>query len=151
MAHHINMRGKSPLYRLMAKTTTDENGCINFHGAKARGGYGFVRVDGKNLYTHRVAYESQVGMIPEGMVIDHLCRNPACVNVEHLEVVTPQINTLRGTSHQARNAKKTHCLHGHEFNEENTHIDKRGSRICRSCKRLYMRKLRAAKRAAKDE
>lgn len=149
MAHHINMRGKSPLYRLMAKTTTDENGCINFHGAKARGGYGFVRVDGKNLYTHRVAYESQVGTIPEGMVIDHLCRNRACVNVEHLEVVTPQVNTLRGISVQADNARKTHCLRGHGFSGDNLRIDKTGRRICRTCKRETQRRIRERKRGPK--
>ena len=151
MSNQKGMGGQPPLVRIMAKTTKDSSGCITFHGARATGGYGFVRVDGKNLYVHRVAYEAQVGKIPDGLVIDHLCRNRACVNVDHLEAVTPQINTLRGVSHQARNARKTHCLRGHEFNEENTYIDKIGRRICRACKRKTAAEIRARKRMEKNE
>lgn len=82
------------------------------------------------------------GPIGAGMVIDHLCRNRACVNPGHLEVVTVRVNTLRGHTIQATNANKTHCKRGHPFDEANTrwikHTRKSGvflERRCRTCAR----------------
>ena len=59
-------------------------------------GYGIVTICGKKYYTHRVAYEELVGPIPDGLVLDHLCRNRRCCNPEHLEPVTDGENTRRG-------------------------------------------------------
>jgi len=72
--------------------------CWVWTGALANG-YGHLTVDGKNTPSHRFAYELHHGPIPEGMHIDHLCRNRACCNPEHLEPVSPQINKLRARRH----------------------------------------------------
>jgi hypothetical protein len=82
---------------------------------------------------HRVAFEWLVGPVPKGLVLDHLCRNRGCVNPSHLEPVTQQVNTLRGAGPAARNANKAHCKWGHEFTPENTGVDKRGKRWCKTC------------------
>ena len=100
--------------------------------AKQPTGYAQVWIDGRPKLLHRVVYEAAVGVIPDGMVIDHLCRNRACCNPAHLEVVTNRENILRGEGLSAKNAKKTHCKHGHEFTEENTYAY-RGKRYCRAC------------------
>jgi hypothetical protein len=71
-------------------------------------------------YIHRLAFELLVGPIPEGMEIDHLCRNRSCANPAHLEPVTRPENLRRGETFAAENAAKTHCLHGHEFTPANT-------------------------------
>lgn len=135
---------KGPLDRLMAKTAEAESGCIEFRGALSPTGYGLVRVDGRNKYVHRVAYEAAKGPIPNGLVIDHLCRNRKCVNPDHLEAVTIRENTLRGESIQARNARKTDCLRGHALSGDNLRIDPTGRRICRTCKREEQRRRTAS-------
>jgi hypothetical protein len=94
---------------------------------------------------HVFSYRLTYGPIPEGMEIDHLCRNHACVRPDHLEAVPPRINNLRGMSVAAINARKTHCIHGHPFNERNTYIRKDGgARQCRQCAldRYHARKAR---------
>lgn len=106
--------------------------CLTWTGAIQSGGYGNFRKDGKTYKAHRVAYELRVGPIPEGAVLDHLCRNRACVRPDHLEAVTQRENVRRGDSKMARDALKTHCHNGHEFTPENTKVDSYG-RHCRAC------------------
>lgn len=83
---------------------------------------------------HRVSHEIFKGPIPDGLTIDHLCRNRGCVNPDHLEAVTQRANNLRGTSPSAMQARQTHCFRGHEFTDENTYrkpgTNKRECRIC---------------------
>ena len=76
-----------------------------------------------------------VGPLPDGLVLDHLCRNRACVNPEHLEPVTQSVNLLRGETVNAAASARTHCINGHEFSPVNTRISPSGRRVCRSCGR----------------
>lgn len=100
-------------------------------------GYGhFSPVAGKTVRAHRFAYELWIGPIPEGLVLDHLCRNRACVNPAHLEPVSVRVNTLRGIGISAQRARQTKCSSGHEFTPENTGTSSTGNRRCRTCERL---------------
>lgn len=92
-----------------------ETGCWIWMGTVTGGGYGGIAIHRKKVPAHRLAWELFRGPIPEGLEIDHLCRVRACVNPDHLEPVTSQINCLRGVSPLAANAKKTHCPRGHEL------------------------------------
>jgi hypothetical protein len=113
------------------------DGCWYWSGSKTPAGYGtFKEVSGSNwTYAHRYAYRACVGGIPRGLPLDHLCRTRCCVRWDHLEPVTHQTNVLRGIGPAARNAAKTHCAQGHEFNEANTRSvrTRPGHRYCRLC------------------
>lgn len=107
------------------------------------GAYGVLafKVNGRTIhqYAHRLAYELEIGPIAEGLEIDHLCRNPICVNPAHLEPVTHRENVLRGEATSAQNARKTHCIHGHLLSGANVAITKLGHRYCRACRQLRRR------------
>lgn len=106
--------------------------CWVWKGGTTSSGYG--RWGSKPArQAHRVAYELTRGPIPEGLVLDHLCRNRVCVNPEHLDPVTNRVNVLRGVGTSATNARKTHCDSGHEFTPENTIDRTKGWRECRTC------------------
>jgi len=103
-------------------------------------GYGLLSSgtpDYRQLKAHRVAYEIIVGPISENCEIDHLCRNHACVNPHHLEAVPHRVNVLRGTSPMARHARKTECVHGHPFTEENTFLRRSARQTWRRCRICY--------------
>ena len=85
---------------------------------------------------HVVSYEALVSPVPEGLVLDHLCRTPCCVNAGHLEPVTQRINVLRGEGWAAAHARQTHCKNGHALTEDNLAAwhAKRGQRACKQCR-----------------
>lgn len=106
---------------------------------RTRSGYGLFswgpRGDVKSTGAHRYAYAAVKGEIPEGLVLDHLCRVPLCVNPDHLEPVTRGENVLRGIGPSAKARDKTHCPQGHAYNKANTRYSKDGHRACRACDR----------------
>lgn len=118
--------------------------CVRWTGRIGRDGYGRI---GRRGLAHRVAWERERGPIPAGMTIDHLCRVRNCVNVEHMEAVTQLVNTMRGYSPNARNARKAQCSHGHPFDPANTYIytkrTGRVTRICRTCNRAAVARRKA--------
>lgn len=133
---------QSPLNLFFSSVIRIED-CLMWTGWKAgKGGYGALKVNGKIKYAHRFSHELFKGAIPSGMVIDHLCRNPLCVDPRHLEAVPQSVNIMRGLNPaltKLRHSKRTHCKHGHEFTEKNTFREAAG-RHCRECGRIRNRK-----------
>jgi hypothetical protein len=120
------------LERLMTKIEVVGD-CWDWKACMHHTGYGSVKYRGKNQPAHRVLYLLLVGPVPAGLQLDHLCRRTSCVNPMHMEPVTGRVNTMRGNSFSAVNARKTHCLRGHPFDEANTHVRPSGRRLCRKC------------------
>lgn len=118
--------------------------CWEWTGRKDREGYGVHWVTGiGQRRAPRLVYELQVGPIPDGLTLDHLCRNRGCVRPDHLDPVTIGVNVHRGDTPAARNAAKTHCDHGHEFTPATTYLRARGGRECKVCVRDRQRVRRA--------
>lgn len=113
--------------------------CFFWMGARVPDGYGMIQVGDRMKRASRVAYELYVGNIPDKFTIDHLCRNRACVNPQHLEAVSNKVNILRGIGPTATNAAKTHCKRGHEFNETNTMRFRTNKRHCRICRNNHQK------------
>jgi hypothetical protein len=110
-------------------TRRNKDACWEWTGYKSKVGYGSLTNKGKVQRAHRFIYEQLVGAIPDGMVLDHLCTNKACVNPDHLEPVTILENTQRF------NKTRTHCKNGHEFTLANTYTPPKrlDRRYCRTC------------------
>lgn len=133
----------SDLARFFTKVEVDQvTGCWAWTQRLDKDGYGAQfkvgsHTDGsrRNIRPHRFSYEQLIGPIPEGLVIDHTCRNRACQNPLHMEPVTHAVNTKRGMR-----ATATHCKRGHEFSGDNvrrTDLGGRVRRVCRTCFREY--------------
>lgn len=99
-----------------------EYGCFYLQGGR------------KSVPAHRWSYENVIGNIPDGLVLDHLCRVTLCVRPDHLEPVTHQVNILRGTGLAAKQARQSLCKRGHSL--EDAYILSRGRRDCRQCRIL---------------
>lgn len=130
----------TPTYADRFWSRVDRSGNCWLWTSTVSNGYGamVITADGKsiNYLAHRIAFTWMRGPIPNGMVLDHLCRNTLCVNPAHLEVVTSVENTRRGFSPFAVKARQTHCKRGHEFTPENTYVRKNGTRWCNECRRI---------------
>lgn len=149
--HYIRSRRGTPMdapigprpaiERFEEKLNHADGGCIEWTGGTNGVGYGMFFKEwagGANtrVLAHRWYFEYKRGPIPKGLHLDHLCRNPICVNPDHLEPVTQRENTLRGVGVAAVHAKKTHCVNGHELSGDNLMIRSNGRwRDCRACKR----------------
>lgn len=114
--------------RFFAKVT-ESGDCWEWHRVDPNG-YGtvFQPVRGEARLPHRWAYQFLRADIPDGLELDHLCRNRRCVNPWHLEPVTRRVNAQRGVG------SKEACVNGHPYTEENTYVrPDRGTRMCRAC------------------
>ena len=105
-------------------------------------GYGYLDVDGRSERAHRYSYTMHKGVIPNGLVIDHLCRMPWCVNPDHLEAVTQKTNVQRGN---VTGNHKLYCHQGHPKFGENLYINPAGFKVCRECVRISVRKYQQKK------
>ncbi len=146
-------RPMKPLDRFRMKIAKTPDGCWLWIGKTLPNGYGQFAVKQApgawgHVFAHRFAYETFVGPIPSGLIIDHLCRVRNCVNPAHLEPVTYSQNSLRGNN---VNRAKTHCKNGHAFSQDNTRYEPRAhgrlsSRRCLVCQREYDRRRRSKRR-----
>jgi hypothetical protein len=139
-------------------TFEPNSGCWLWAGTMDGKGYGTIKKDfpaqGK-VPAHRLSFEMSKGAIASGLDIDHLCFNRACVNPDHLEMVTRKENIRRGVNGPNRNpnyerlSQRTHCKRGHPFSPENTHNDPRKpKRTCKICRRAMQAAARKARKEA---
>lgn len=129
---------------IAARSVTPRPDCQIWTGATDRG-YGRICVDGVVKRVHRVAWELTYGPIPEGSEVDHLCGIKACVNVEHLELVSHTENTRRGVRAFARR-RRTHCKKGHPITPDNTMVNEFTDpdfKRCATCERERKRRRKA--------
>lgn len=122
--------------------------CRVWCGATQTDGYGIYRAHQERFRAHRLMLVAHGVYDRPDLVVNHLCRNRACVEVSHLELVTQRVNILTGTSPSAINAAKPACDRGHLFDATNTSVRRCGQRRCLSCHRYLMRRYRAIARAA---
>ncbi len=126
----------------IAKNRPDLGRCWIWQGYRDSWGYGFfaygIKLNRRDTTAHRWAYEHFVGPVPDALVLDHFaCDNGrlGCVNPYHLVATSVRANTLRSNAPAGVNARKTHCVHGHEFTEENIYRapSRPNRRVCRAC------------------
>lgn len=118
--------------------------CIEWPLSRSQG-YAVLHTKGKRIRLHVEVWKTINGPVPEGLQLDHLCRNRACINPEHLEPVTSRVNTLRGEGPTAVNARKDVCDKGHALIPDNINM-RRGRRHCRTCQQEHQRRYRETHR-----
>lgn len=128
---------KDVLTRFHEKITVSANGCWVWQASLDQKGYALFSYQGKIRRASRVICALTFGDIPDDMVVDHICRNRACVNPDHLRLLTGRDNTLCGIGITAINARKTHCSRGHLLAGSNLHLYKDGRRECKQCQTLW--------------
>jgi hypothetical protein len=128
-------------------------GCWLWCDSGHLGGYGRMMVGGKRQLAHRLVYTLIRGPIPEGLELDHLCRQTACVNPDHLEPVTHQENMRRSPvkfvptyCEKKAVCKRGHALEGLNVREARHRVTGQMIRTCRACARWYMQQRRLKQR-----
>ena len=118
-------------------------GCHIWSGRKNWKGYGHTNLEGRSLQVHRAVWEHYKGPVPEGLHLDHICRNTSCCNIDHLRAVTPQVNVLAGEGPAARYARRENCDKcGGPFSQYPNGV--RYCKPCRSAKVMEYQKWRRA-------
>lgn len=153
----LNMCDKGMVARFWSKVKVlKKRQCWEWLSCTSPNGYGKFSIGNYPHSAHVFAFKFFNGAIPEGMVVDHICRNRLCVNPTHLRTVSPKVNVLENSqSIPAKHIVKTHCPVGHEYNFENTRLSKNKSgsvsRHCRVCQKIRndLRK-KTAREALKD-
>jgi hypothetical protein len=131
---------KAVLGRFLSKFLENkETGCIEWVSCKTQGSYGHFKFKGRMVLAHRLNWIRLVGPIPDGLVLDHKCRNRSCINIEHLRLVSHKTNCLENSvGISALNSHKTHCPKGHELKGRNVIRTKKNRtresyRACKIC------------------
>lgn len=136
----------APIDYILSKATLLESGCWCWTG-RLKDGYGELYLGGRRVRAHRFTYEYFRSEIPPGLVIDHLCRNRACINPWHMEPVTRKVNSLRGEAPQIIAWRDDRCGRGHDLRDAYVRPDT-GTRMCRECQRERGRARRQERRLA---
>ena len=135
------------LANFATKFRIKKDNCWVWVGTTGRNkGRGNFRYNHTNYIAYNFLYRVLKGELPPGLVLDHLCRNPTCVNPKHLEPVTLVENVMRGNSPHAINARKKYCKYGHLFGEQGEWAKKLGRRECTTCHMLKERIRREKRR-----
>ena len=140
--------------RLLERMTEEDRGhtspCWISANRKLRDGYTQTSYLGRRWMTHRLSWLMHHGPIPEGLTLDHLCRQTDCLNPDHLEPVTSRTNTLRGQTVAAAKAAQVECINGHPLEGANLYrrADRPNVRECRACRNEAARKHRERQRQA---
>jgi hypothetical protein len=148
------MYGTAALHdnRIWSRIAETPDGCWEWQGSRNTLGYGRVHIKeltGRTMvFAHRLVYEILVHDIPDGLEIDHLCKNKACCNPDHLDPVTCAVNLSRSPTASTLAAQATHCPSGHPYDGENLWVWN-GIRLCRTCKREQWRMWHTRRREAK--
>ena len=135
--------------RLTEKISQHESGCWNWIACRHTNGYGKLGYQGRTWLAHRCVYTILVGDIPDGLVLDHVCRNRLCVNPSHLRPCTNRENILApgSQSPSALQAQRTACQVGHPLSGDNLYLYE-GKRDCLTCRRERTRRSNERRRAA---
>lgn len=147
---HLNLSNRELMRERLLRRVAVTGACWLWTGPVNHEGYARMRVPGwpTKWAIHRVSYEVFIGPILKGLTIDHLCRNPSCVNPAHLEPVTMEVNIRRGFGIGMRNQAKRACSNGHEYVDGSYHIEQIGNgkvgRRCILCRRAREKRNRAA-------
>lgn len=138
-------------HKFKRKVEVLDNGCWQWRGAiNKTEGYGRFYARDRTGDAHRFSYIVHKGEVPEGLVLDHICRHRSCVNPDHLRPVTNAENVLSGVGLTAKYAKATHCHRGHPFDEKNTYVSARGNRHCKACRTAAYNKYRERQKAKRN-
>lgn len=147
MTHLDNLRA-----RIKARVTITDRGyatpCWISDRATTATGYTRIRVDRRSQATHRMAYIAWVGPLADDQEIDHLCRQRACCNPQHLEAVTHRENIRRSDTAWALIHRTRRCKRGHEMTEDNVRLLTNGAQACRTCIREWNRERMRVRRAS---
>lgn len=124
--------------RIFRQLEETAEGCWEWRGHQGPNGYGQLGGDGTTYRVHRLVYVMLVGPVPDGLVLDHLCRNRLCANPAHLEPVPEFVNFVRGASPSAVAFRTDTCKRGHSLDLEigDVYVTPTGKRDCRRCNRI---------------